>query len=530
MSNTFDTTPKTEFLTGLASQKWNPAGALAELVDNSFGELRGNAKHVLITYDRRKSIITVLDDGVGMDHVGRLFQLGNTIGRGPNDIGKYGSGGTMAILWLPTEVAVWTMRNRMVMHDRIVWKDHIGKKDFPQINDVWERASLRNTPTALLEQGHGTMIEMKLRPQRSIQADNIQRELQRIYAPGLRYGKVIKWLTIAKGGRDYLQTLSGEPFELPEDPRRIVHFNLNVRHDEKLLPVQGTVALTEGLPYSQSLVSIGFGHRVIFSTRECYASHDGETSYSGSGVGGWLDLGDGWQDYLSTTKDAINDDVLRTALMHHVFTKIEPLLKQTEEDRLSIILDGMSLELTDMLTGTQELALAVGEDDSDEWVPASTKVTYPSLREPKLKPFEAFPFQVKVEVPKPEKFPGEGHRDKPVTRIQLHPVSDADMIGALCRLEILSDNETNLRVEINKELDVIQELLKARPINRMALHLLVTREIASALVEHPAMVKRSLAPKIIRVLDALPDNAQKERKLARILMDSARRPKLVEAA
>jgi hypothetical protein len=154
--------------------------------------------------------------------------------------------------------------------------------------------------------------------------------------------------------------------------------------------------------------------------------------------------------------------------------------------------------------------------------------TYPSLHE--HKPFQPFPYEVKVEVPKPEKLPGEGSKDRPVTKIDLHPVADADMLGALCRLEILSDNETNLRVEINKEHDVVQELLRARPINRMALHLMVTREIASALVEYPGMIKRSLAPKIIKVLDALPDSAQKERKLARILMDSARRPKVVEAA
>jgi hypothetical protein len=155
-------------------------------------------------------------------------------------------------------------------------------------------------------------------------------------------------------------------------------------------------------------------------------------------------------------------------------------------------------------------------------------VLYPSLFKPK--PFEPFQFEPKAEVPKPEKVPGGGQKDKPVTRIQLHPVSDADMLGALCRLEILSDNETNLRVEINKEHDVVQELLKAKPINRMALHLMVTREIASALVEYPGMIKRSLAPKIIKVLDALQENAHKERKLARILMDSARRPKVMEAA
>ena len=105
MNKKFDTTPKPYFLQAMRNQSWTMTGALAELVDNSFGPGRGNANTCEIVYDPTKRLLIIQDDGVGMPSIGRLFQLGNTIGRAPGDIGLYGSGGTMAILWLADSVA-----------------------------------------------------------------------------------------------------------------------------------------------------------------------------------------------------------------------------------------------------------------------------------------------------------------------------------------------------------------------------------------------------------------------------------------
>src|SRR5262245_29785536 len=93
----YDTTPKPAFLLAMQNQKWSVSGALAELVDNSFGSGRGNADYCAIIHRQRQRVIEVLDNGQGMEYLGRIFQLGNTIGRAPGDIGRYGSGGTMAL-------------------------------------------------------------------------------------------------------------------------------------------------------------------------------------------------------------------------------------------------------------------------------------------------------------------------------------------------------------------------------------------------------------------------------------------------
>jgi hypothetical protein len=527
----YDTTPLTNVLFGLASQKWNVPGAISELIDNSFGELRGNAKHVWITYNTLARQFSVLDDGVGMDHVGSLFQLGKTIGRGPKDIGKYGQGGTMAILWLPTAVSIWTMRDGKVMYDDVRWADYRDRTEFPQVNDTWETASLRNTPAELLELGHGTLIRMQLRDGRTFQADAVQRELSRLYAPGLRKDYKITWTTIARDGRAYEQQLTPEQFPLPSDPSKIVNFNfvMKARDDEDnsvTLPVTGQVALIDDLPYSRSTVSLGYGPRVITETRDCYSSADGSAKYTGTGVWGWLDLGEGWQDFLTTTKDGIKNDRVRAVLMNHVFKQIEPLLKQTEKDRLSLVLDGLRLELTDVLNGLNELDFVLEESQTETVLGHDPAVHYPSLNDPK--PFKPFTANLKADDKMPKLGPGEEQKEKAVVELKMIPQNDAAMKGALCRLQILSEAENNLKVEVNTDHQVMQELLYGtNPIQKLALILLVTREIAASLADNEAVLRRFVVPRLMRKLDHLgTDNGHKERLLARLLMDSARRPRV----
>jgi Histidine kinase-, DNA gyrase B-, and HSP90-like ATPase len=527
----YDTTPLTNVLFGLSSQKWNVPGATSELIDNSFGELRGNAKHVWITYNAQNRMFSVLDNGVGMDHVGALFQLGKTIGRGVRDIGKYGQGGTMAILWLPTAVSIWTMRDGKVMLDDVRWDDYKNKTEFPQVNDTWERASLRNTPPELFELGHGTLIRMHLRDGRSFQPDAVQRELSRLYAPGLRKDYKITWTTIARDGRTYEQQLAPEQFELPSDPSKIVNFNfvMKARDDEGnnvTLPVTGQVALIDDLPYARSTVSLGYGPRVIIETRDCYSSADGSAKYSGTGVWGWLDLGEGWQDFLTTTKDGIKADHVRAVLMNHVFKRIEPLLKQTEKDRLSLVLDGLRLELTDVFNGLNELDFVLEESETETTLGHDPTVRYPGFNDPK--PFKPFVPNLKADDEMPKLVPGEDKKEKAVVRLEFIEQNDTAMKGALCRLQILSEAENNLKIEVNIEHPVMQELLYGtNPIQKLALILLVTREIAASLADNEAVLRRFVVPRLMRKLDQLgTDNGHKERLLARLLMDSARRPRV----
>jgi len=534
-TDTWDTTPGFDLVSAVAAEKWTASGATSELVDNALGRIRGDAKRVIIIHNRTKRQLTVLDDGRGMDHIGQLFQLANGSGVGVDDIGRWGSGGTKALMWLANEVAIWSLRDGKVMRDRIRWKDYQGKTEWPTVNNRWEEASLRNTPTMLHELGHGTMIEMKIRDERVINSDVVQRDLEQTYAPGLRHGKAIKWITLTKG-RDYTRDLHPEQLQMPSDKNKIVDFNLKVRIDgEKVLPASGKVALIDDLPFKQSNVAIGFGHRIIFHTRACYQSQDGEKRYSGAGVGGWLDLGHGWQDYLTLAKDEINDDRVRAVLMHHIFTKIEPLLKQIEQDQLSLILDGIALDLGSALGNVNEhIERLAGFADKPallEFKDSSVSAIIPdpptNVTFPKPKVVENDPNREGEHDPQKRFMP-------PVTRIKLVKQTDTEMDHALCSIdeEVMSERDaaTEIAIQVNIEHEVVLEMLQGRPTNKMALNLMLTRELAAALSHHPKLMDRILAPRIKRVLNQLGENGARERYLARALMDSARRPKADEAA
>jgi hypothetical protein len=529
---TFDTTPGIAVIDAVAAEKWTASGAISELVDNAFGKIRGDASQVVINYDRSKNphIMTIIDNGRGMDHIGRLFKLANGSGIGIGDIGRWGSGGTKALMWLATDIRIWSMQNGNVMHDHIRWQDH--KEEWPRVNDSWEPASLRNTPTALFQLGHGTMIELKVRSKRTVHADAVQRDLEETYSPGLRKGKGIKWITVTKG-RELTRTLRGDLLQLPEDPKRIVNFNIaiDLGKEQPHLPVSGTVALIDDLPFKHSNIAIGFGHRIIFRTRACYQSIDGQKKYSGAGIGGWLDLGHGWQEYLTTVKDEINDDHIRAALMNHVFNEIEPLLKQVEEDQLSMLLDGIAIDLCTAIGNLNQ--------NTDNLVGYADMRALPPLRDDSVNPIIPDPpvsgdNVISISPPKvveddPNKDGPNNKKERPippVAQIRLDRQTDDFLDHALCRVPITSDRDNIVSILVNKEHPVVLELLQSKPLNRMALHLMLTRELAAALIDHPLLQTRILSPKIRHLLEVFPDNGSRERYLARILMDSARRPKV----
>lgn len=516
MGKPIDTTPLPAFLRGQQNQKWTVAGALSELVDNSLGSGRGNADTVTIFHDTTHRVLSVLDNGVGMDAVGRLFQLGNTIGRSPGDIGLYGQGGTLAILWLPQEVKVYTMRNGMVSSYRMKWQEQFEAAHYFAVPDDWETATLANTPPKLLEYGHGTMIMAKLLPGRSFHASNVIRDLARTYAPAVRNGKIITWRTIS-GNKVREERSITDPFPLKEAVKTIT-FDITIEIDGDHLPVHGCIGIVEDLPHVQSVVSVGYGHRTIITTRDCYQSSDGDRRYAGTGVTGWLELGEGWQPYLATTKDAIHDQRAWDALMSYVFAKIEPLLKETEDDQFRIILDDIAMNLQLALNAniniemTQEGTLPPGGRGSH----GDETVSQPS------------PGDGKHPLTATEKDGEDAEKRQPATsELVLVRLSDREMQGALCSVEMQGDE--SVMGMINRDHECIQEALKAKPVNRMALNYMVTRELAGTIRANPKMMRRLFKPSLLRQIDEREEEIQ-ERYIARILMDRVRTPVSEDAA
>jgi hypothetical protein len=506
MTKFFDTTPKPGFLRAMQSQKWNVPGALAELVDNSFGSGRGNADNVWIRHDTTKRIVTVLDDGQGMEAIGRLFQLGNTIGLSPGDIGTYGSGGTMAILWLPSKVEVWSLKDGQMCHDSITWAEEIKADQYPKISDEWQTATIGNTPVELFELGHGTFIKLHLAKERSFQPANVKRDLARLYAPALRHGKKITWS--ATGRNAGSEEVLADPIVFPEDDK-IRRFNVVVRVDGIDLRVAGEVGVIPDLSQEQSRINIGFGPRVITRTRDCFSSPDGSEQYSGTGVTGYLDLDDGWQDFLCTTKDGVKDQGVWDALMGHVFEKIQSLLKDTDDENLSIILDDIAINLESIFDGDAhvELPAAAGKHKKGDGGGGGHGGGGGG-------------FENKDDPSEEDGDDTTREEDAGATRIRIVRVTDEELESALCTAEV---TRHTIEVWVNKDHEMIQTAMMKKPINKSFLNYTVIREVAVEVAKHGDVARRVFPPRVIKQLEEKRDDPRyREKLITRMLLDRIR--------
>lgn len=470
---TYDTAPKPAFLRALQNQSWTMSGALSELVDNSFGVGRGNAERVIITNDQKNRWLRVLDNGAGMDNLGRLFQLGNTIGRVAGDIGLYGSGGTMALLWLADRVDIWSLRDGKVTHDSVDWKECIESGEYPRINGEWEPANESNTPHDLLEQEHGTAIHLYLQRERVLtpnRANLVSRDLEETYAPGLRSGKEIIWKTEGRNGG----------YRALCDPMPTLKKYKNISGTITLpngdaLPFEGLAGVIEDLPHSKSAVSIGYGARVIATTRDCFSSPDDEERFAGTGVCGFIDLGEGWQSYLSTTKNGVNDDNVWRALMDHIFGQIRPLLKSRDEARQILLLADLQISLQAMFSGRSDLEVTIRKPA----VPDIDSGTGSGEEHHKRKPSH------------PNEDAERDAKTPALTGIEIAQQTDAQMDRCLCRIE---RRQTSLIAYVNMEHPDVAESMKSRPANTRALSFLITGQIAELMAKDDQL-RREVFPK-----------------------------------
>ena len=504
MSKFFNITPKPRMLLGVQNQKWNVSGAVAELIDNAFGPGRGRAKSVKIIYDSGTKTLTITDDGRGMEYIGRLFQLGNTVGHTANDIGHFGSGGTQAIIWLADWVQVATgKRNGKIMSDRIRWSEVFDKDDFSDIKvaNEWRNGNFRQ----FSEWDYGTAIHIKLLKTRKLTTSNLIRDLSKLFAPGLRSGKRITWCHVRNGTVvDEFQLT--DPFEVKAAPENTVRFDITMEYGNEHLPVRGEVTFNDETSHANSVVRIGMGYREIMRTRDCYRRDD--KSYAGLGVSGWLDLGDGWQQYLSTTKDGIDDEVLKEALMEHVFEQILPLLKKSDEKTIDFELENIALNLQFALEKATKTKVEVNPK-GEVTIKTGRRNGDPNP-EPPIGPGNANETKGDVNP--------EGERETPAaTVIHLWKQTDDKMMGALAKA---GEDPTGLYVDINKDHFFVTEALRQKPVNRAALNLMIVSEIAGLLVDTPTLIKRAFKQPLIDELDRCETDGDKVRKVVRLLIDS----------
>ncbi|MBW8036497.1 MAG: hypothetical protein FVQ79_12950 [Planctomycetes bacterium] len=505
-----DTTPKPPFLRGLQNQKWTVAGAISELIDNSLGSGRGNARHVWIEHDVTNRRITVSDDGRGMDHIGRLFQLGNTIGRSVGDIGEYGSGGTMAILWLSSVVEIYTLLNGRLAKHRRDWREQLKADTFFSVSDEWVKATPANTPIGLWEAGHGTLIICHLRRERQFLEANVIRDLQNNYAPGIRNGKQIVWKTIRKGRLSDSRALSEPYLELTDS----ISFDFVLDTGKAYLGVMGRAGIVDDLSYAQSRMAIGYAHRIICRTRDCYQNEAGER-FSGTGVCGWIDLGEGWQPYLSTTKNSIDDDRIYQVLMNHLFDELRPLLSKIDDKTLNVIFNGLELSVQDSLNDLSSLKVK----DIREAVPLH--VVYPpgvNPPTPAAEPLAPGPtVEIKHQVAGPDEGPDVEIETCAQCEIIVVQLSNKEMNGILCMASVVRND---VIVQVNKDHPYVEEAVKAKPPKREAIIYMIVREMAVSIAGEITLQKKIFPAKIFKLLQEMEDS-EKERHITRFLVDRA---------
>lgn len=490
-----DITPTVQLIKALQSQDWEAKGAISEFVDNSFGEARGNAGRVLIRWNQRTRELSILDNGQGMKDVGDLFQLGLTVGRSPRDIGKYGVGGTMGLVWLGEQADVWTKSKGQMSSAHVIWSELTARTDPTDWHieqQGWQTASLANTPSELLDETHGTLISLSVPRSKRFHANTIKTELAKRYAPGLRAGRRLRWETVSARGAIASEELAS-PWFLP-DP---VHINFALALGDRDLFVQGSIGLDPTLGPDESKIAIGFGHRIVMSTSDCYTSPDGARSYSGLGVAGYIDLQDGWQDYLTTAKTDFTDAELYDHLMAALFQQLEPLLAKADKGSETLQLETLALKISVSLEGALDVDVEVAPRSpavESHWpephAPTGAGPTEPI--NPKREP-----------VAGEQQGEGSTGKGKGGTKLWLEFVDNKALHGRLWFVDLRNDSD--LRVQLNVDSPAIK-LGRSRksPEQDYLIGEAVAAAVAAELIELPEeRLKKIVRPGLFEALMAL---------------------------
>src|SRR5262249_47407612 len=154
----------------------------------------------------------------------------------------------------------------------------------------------------------------------------------------------------------------------------------------------------------------------------------------------------GWQPYLSTTKDAIDDAPLYGALMDHVFQSIKPLLRAAERKSFSVQFDDLAIGLEKALNSrTGDVVVKVGTEMGP----------LPTSKNPTDQPPTDLPGP--LEIPKPNGQPGDKEANvAPSLAITIYQEGDAALEGALCQAGVRGND---IFVAVNKDHAFVQEAL-----------------------------------------------------------------------
>jgi hypothetical protein len=292
--------PKVHLLETFRHDPWPLVDAIEELVDNSLGEGRGNASRIDVQINTKTRRITVFDNGAGMEDIGRLFVLGDSIGYCKNDAGRFGSGGTRALLSYADNPQVYTLRDGVMQYATVNWKRLIrqggmlGKKQI-KIKALTEE----QWPKEFNKLTSGTLVELDIPRSRFLfrgkTKDIVPTRLAKVFGAAIDAGRQIY--------------VNGERLSVwkPADFETYVNKRIELKNGLGAHLIAGT---GKGIQAGDAQMHINYTYRFIEKTKEAW-----EDDYHGSELYATVLLDDEWYKYLSPHKDRIVNDKHRAALI-----------------------------------------------------------------------------------------------------------------------------------------------------------------------------------------------------------------------
>jgi hypothetical protein len=446
---------------------WRVDHALAELLDNAFGEQRGNASTVVIRWNAKNRTLVILDNGQGMKDIGDLFVFGQGEASGVGDIGLYGMGGSQALVWLSDHTEVATLRAGRVARTVTNYATCIDREEFPHFNNRWRNATPVNCPLDLLNVEHGTLLELTVRPDLRIQPDVIQERLARMFGVGLRSGRQITWTTDHRDGATTTTQLHAwDPGPLEDCIEGTVFLTRG-------LSARVRAGRVEGLSIANSKLSVNYLYRQVKDTTAGFG-------HPVQGAVGDVDLSPEWLPYLTTTKDDIREDCrhLEEALMAEVAALLAPLVEQLRQAKRTKIFNNIRISLKRRFDHGFEVM-------ADE--------------------FTAGHGGPGGQGPSPGPEPGGSRPPRPrrsprAAEIRVEKSTNDQLGGLLCKVEM---NNTEATAFINEDHALVQMALDAEPVNQRLLEQILIPALAKEIVEKNALVTWGLLSQ--RAADTLMD-------------------------
>ena len=317
-------TPLPHFLKSIRSRNWSLSGASMEWVDNSLQH--GMAKNITLVIENGHSI-GLVDDGVGIDDINRVFTLGDASAYGDlSQIGQYGVGATDAMIFLGEKAKVETVRNGRKHKMAVDWTE-------VEASGLWPlRYSDTGTPEKK-EVGTKIIVQKLFSSYHLKTSEALGKDFGLTFAPALRAGTNITVYHRLVNGTQ--QRIEVQPFT-PADLTDAIDIEGSIDTLRDPLHWTGRAGLSASLVERHNGVHIAFRHRVIEMTRDPFMGVSAPTLY----VEVQLDEKTPWKYQLSDHKDKVVRH--RDALMESINEAIKPLLAKAKDQATNLAL----LELT----------------------------------------------------------------------------------------------------------------------------------------------------------------------------------------